>query len=91
MPFEWDPGKAALNLQKHRVNFEEAVGVFSGHYAMTTTDDDSDPQEQRLATLGLGIKGRLLVVVYTHRGENIRIVSARKAERHEKEEYEAQR
>ena len=89
MAFEWDPAKAALNFQKHRVKFEEAVGVFSDDYAMTITDDESDPQEQRFVTLGLGIKGTLLAVVYTYRGENIRIVSARKAERHEKEQYEA--
>ena len=89
MAFEWDPAEAALNFQKHRVKFEEAVGVFSDDYAMTITDDESDPQEQRFVTLGLGIKGTLLAVVYTYRGENIRIVSARKAERHEKEQYEA--
>jgi uncharacterized protein len=91
MVFEWDPNKAAINFQNHRVKFEEAVGVLSDDYAMTMTDDESDPDEQRFVTLGSGIKGRLLVVVYTYRGENIRIISARKAEGHEQEDYEAQR
>lgn len=91
MAFEWDPNKAAMNFRDHRVKFEDAVGVFSDGYAITIRDDESDPFEQRLVTLGLGIKGRLLAVVYTYRGENIRVISARKAERHEEEEYEAQR
>jgi uncharacterized DUF497 family protein len=88
--FEWDSNKAAKNFRDHQVRFEEAVGMFSDHYAMTITDDESDPHERRFVTLGLGIKGRLLAVVYTYRGQNIRIISVRKAERHEEKEYEAQ-
>jgi uncharacterized protein len=90
MAFGWDPNKAAINFRDHRVKFEDAVGVFSDDYAITITDDESDPYEQRFVTLGLGIKGRLLVVVYTYRGENVRIISARRAEPHEQDEYEAQ-
>jgi uncharacterized DUF497 family protein len=64
--------------------------VFSDDYALTIIDDESDPDEQRFITLGVGSKGRLLVVVYTYRGNNIRVISARAAEPHEGEEYEAQ-
>jgi uncharacterized DUF497 family protein len=73
------------------VQFSEAVGVFSDDYAITIHDDESDPDEQRFLTLGMGIKGRILVVVYRYRGENIRIVSARTAGRPEHDRYEAQR
>jgi len=54
-------------------------------------DDESDPDEQRFLTLGIGAAGRLLVVAYTWRGKNIRIISVRPAEAHEREEYEAER
>ena len=57
--------------------------------AITVADDESDPNEQRFVALGVGATGRLLVVVYTWRGENIRIISARPAEPREHEEYEA--
>jgi uncharacterized DUF497 family protein len=70
--FEWDPNKATANVRKHGVQFSEAVGVFSDDYAITITDDESDPDAQRLLTLGMGIKGRILVVVYCYSGENIR-------------------
>jgi uncharacterized DUF497 family protein len=89
--FEWDPNKAAANVRKHGVQFSEAVGVFSDDYAITINDDESDPDAQRLLTLGMGIKGRILVVVYSYRGENIRIISARTAGRSERDQYEAQR
>ena len=73
------------------MQFSEAVGVFSDDYAITINDDESDPDAQRLLTLGMGIKGRILVVVYSYRGENIRIISARTAGRSERDQYEAQR
>ena len=91
MGFEWDPNKAAANARKHGVQFSEAIGVFSDDYAITIKDEESDPDEQRLVTLGMGIKGRLLAVVYCYSGENIRIISARTARRPEREQYEAQR
>jgi uncharacterized DUF497 family protein len=59
-------------------------------YAITITDNESDPSEQRFVTLGVGAFGRLFVVAYMWRGENVRIISARPAEAHEREEYEAQ-
>ena len=89
--FEWDPIKAAANVRRHGVQFSEALGVFSDDYAITITDDESDPNELRFVTLGVGIKGRVLVVVYCYRGENIRIISARNAGRLERENYEAQK
>lgn len=88
--FEWDPNKAAANIQKHGVQFSEAVAVFSDEYAITIKDNESDP-EQRFVTLGMGIKGRILAVVYCYSGENIRIISARTAGRPECDQYEAQR
>lgn len=67
----------------------EATPVFEDPYAITITDDESDSDERRFVTLGMGAMDRLLVVVYTWRGENIRIISARPAEAHEREQYEA--
>ena len=89
MSFEWDPNKAAANVRKHGVQFSEAVGVFSDDYAITINDDESDADAQRLLTLGIGIKGRILVVVYCYSGENIRIISARTAGRPEREFHRA--
>ena len=91
MGFEWDDAsKDGINYRKHGVRMPEAIPVLDDPYAITITDDESDPHEQRFVTLGTGAMGRLLVVVYTWRGENIRIISARAAEAHENEQYEAQ-
>ena len=73
------------------MQFSEAVGVFSDDYAITIHDDESDPDERRFLTLGTGIKGRILVVVYCYSGENIRIISARTAGRPECDQYKGQR
>ena len=90
MGYEWDAeSKAGINFRKHGVRIPEAIPVFDDPYAITITDEQSDPGEQRFVTLGTGAAGRLLVVVYTWRGENIRIISVRPAEAHEREEYEA--
>lgn len=90
--FEWDEeSKAGINFRKHGVRIPEAIPVFDDPHAITIVDDESDPTEQRFITLGMGAAGRLLVVAYTWRGENIRIISARPAENHEREEYEADR
>jgi uncharacterized protein len=88
--FEWDEeSKAGINFRKHGVRMPEALPVFDDPYAVTITDDVSDPGEQRFVTLGMGAAGRLLAVVYVWRGKNIRIISVRAAETHEREEYEA--
>jgi uncharacterized DUF497 family protein len=90
--FEWDDAsKAGINFRKHGVRMPEAIPVFDDPYAITITDDESDPDERRFVTVGMGAAGHLLLVVYTWRGENIRIISARLAEANEREDYEAER
>ncbi len=91
MSFEWDAGKAAANYKKHGVRFPESLTVFEDDYALTIPDDESDPNEHRVISMGLGVKGRLLVVAYTYCGANIRIISARLAEPHERKQYEENR
>ncbi len=91
MSFEWDEGKAEANFRKHGVRFAEAEPVFADDLAITIKDDDSDPHEQRFVSIGSGVKGRTLVVVYCYRGRNIRILSARQAEPHERAQYEEHR
>jgi uncharacterized DUF497 family protein len=87
MGFEWDEqSKAGINFRRHGVHM--SIPVFDDPYAITITDDESDQSERRFVTIGMGVVGRLLVVVYTYRGESIRIISARPAERHERKEYE---
>jgi uncharacterized DUF497 family protein len=91
MGFRWDAEKAEANFRKHGVRFAEATPVLEDDYAITVTDDESDPHEQRFISLGLGAKGRVLVVVYSHRHQDIRIISARTAEPHERQQYEENR
>ncbi len=86
--FEWDPEKAAVNARKHGVRFAEAVGVFDDDYAITIRDNTSTGEE-RFVTIGEGIKGAVLVVVYCYRVDDIRIISARRATKPEREQYEA--
>lgn len=86
--FEWDDEKAASNLRKHGVPFDEAVTVFGDARAITFSDTDHSESEDRSRTYGLSSKGRLLVVIHTERRHNLRIISARKATRHEKAIYE---
>ena len=85
MGVEWDRDKAASNLKKHRIDFADAVTVFDDLNSITIDDPDHD--ELRFITIGLDAYGRILVVVYTWRGENIRIISARKATKHEQKYY----
>ena len=87
MEFEWDPNKAASNLHKHGVRFAEAVTVFEDDARLTMPDDE--PDEERFVALGIGSRGRILVVVYTTRGDRVRIISARKATRQERSQYES--
>ncbi|TVM00050.1 MAG: hypothetical protein CV087_15435 [Candidatus Brocadia sp. WS118] len=86
--FEWDDEKAKANLKKHRVSFEEATTVFLDSFSMTIPDPDHSGEEQRYIDIGSSDKGRLLVVVYTERGSNIRIISCRKATPSERTLYE---
>jgi uncharacterized DUF497 family protein len=91
MGFEWDVRKAEANFEKHGVLFAESLPVFEDDYAITIADDASDPREQRLVSMGTGVKGRVIVVVYSYRGENVRIISARLAGAHERSQYEESR
>jgi len=86
---EWDPEKASENLAKHRVSFADAVAVLEDEMALTMNDEDE--QEGRYVTMGTDAIGRVLVVVYTWRDEEIRMISARKANRRERAEYENRR
>ncbi|MHB1633582.1 BrnT family toxin [Acidiferrobacter thiooxydans] len=87
MRYAWDRAKQATNLRKHGVEFADAVGVFDDSRALTMEDRDHD--EQRFVTCGLDGFGRLLVVVYAYPAPDvIRIISARKAEPHERRNYE---
>jgi uncharacterized DUF497 family protein len=88
--YEWDPKKNERNVKLRGIHFADATAVLEDEYAITLADNESDPTEKRWVTIGLDALGRILVVVYTYRGENIRIISARLAEPHEREEYEAQ-
>jgi uncharacterized protein len=84
--FEWNERKARANQRKHKVDFADAATVFEDNRAVTVAEDD--PEEERYVTLGMDALGRILVVVYTLRGERIRIISARRTTRREREEYE---
>jgi uncharacterized DUF497 family protein len=84
--YEWDPRKAASNLRKHGVDFADAATVFEDEFALTI--DDNDPEEKRFVTIGMDALARVLVVAYTWRGENIRIISARDAGPDERRQYE---
>jgi uncharacterized protein len=87
MNYQWHPAKATANVKKHGVEFADAVGVFEDPGAITIEDSGSEG-EQRFLSLGLDFLGRLIVVVYTYRGDNIRVISARKATRKEISVYE---
>jgi uncharacterized protein len=86
--FEWDTKKAATNLSKHGVSFDEASTVFADSLSATTNDPDHSREESRLLTFGMSNAGRILVVSHTDRGATIRIISARLATRHERKMYE---
>jgi len=86
MTYQWDNDKAKANLRKHGIDFADAVSVFSDDLAITIPDERFD--EERFITVGMDAFGRVLVVVYTWRGNEIRLISARKATRPEREPYE---
>ena len=87
MRFQFDPAKATSNLKKHGVSFADAEGMFYDPLAIHQLDPDSD-DEERFVVVGMGSAGTILVVVYTLRGEEIRLISARRATRHEVKNYE---
>lgn len=86
--FEWDDSKAKENKSKHRISFADTFAVFEDPNAVTI--DDFQRGEQRYVTIGMYAFGRIFIVVYTWREENIRIISARKAMRYEVRQYEGE-
>lgn len=88
LQFEWDEDKAAANLAKHATSFEEASTVFNDSFSLTIYDEAHSFNEERYIDIGTSQSLRLLVVVYTERGNHIRIISARQATTAERRYYE---
>ena len=88
LSFEWDESKAKSNLAKHGVSFEEASTVFGDPLSLTIPDPAHSQVEHRSIVLGQSHQRKLRVVVHTERGDNIRIISARRASRRERKSYE---
>ena len=88
MRFTFDPAKAASNLKKHGVSFADAEGVLSDPLAITIEDPDA-AGERRYIAIELGGAGELLVVVYTERNDDYRLISARPATKKERKQYES--
>jgi uncharacterized protein len=87
--FEWNPVKAAANERKHGVSFDEASTAFSDPFARIIFDPDHSEEEDRFVLLGLSMVSRVLVVCHCYRegDQVIRLISARKADRHERNQY----
>ena len=90
MRFEWSAEKAAANLVKHKVSFNEARTVFADPLAITIDDPDSSPDENRLVTKGMSERWRLLVEAHAYKEGVIRIISARRATKNERRQYESE-
>lgn len=88
LTFEWDEQKAEQNLGKHQVGFMEAKTVFGDPFSITIPDPQHSAGESRYVDIGYSSEGRLLVVVYTEREPNIRIISCRRAIQRERRVYE---
>ena len=88
MEFEWDVRKAAVNLRKHGVSFQEAATVFGDFLSTTARDPDHSSGEERYITVGFSNLGRLLMVAHAERTDRIRIISARTLTPSEKRAYE---
>jgi len=89
LTFEWNPQKAESNINKHGVSFEEASTVFQDPLSLTIDDPLHSIDEERMVQIGISHKNRLLVVVHTEIGDTIRIISARKATKKERNNYES--
>lgn len=87
--FEWDFEKAESNIEKHGISFEEASTVFGDPLSLTINDPLHSTGEERMVQIGISHQNRFLVVVYTERGNNIRIISARNAAKKERTNYES--
>ena len=88
LTFEWDEQKAEQNLRKHKVSFEEAKTIFGDPFSITIPDPEHSASESRYVDIGYSSQGQLLVVVYTEREPNIRIICCRRATQRERRAYE---
>ena len=86
--FQWDPRKAASNLKRHDVSFHEAISVFSNPLARIFDDEGQESDERREIIIGHSARDRLLLVSFTERDNSVRIISARKATKNERKDYE---
>jgi uncharacterized DUF497 family protein len=86
--FEWDDEKATNNLKKHGVSFEEGATIFNDPKVATISDPDHSEDEERFISIGISVIRRLLTVIHTYRKTRIRLISARKATKAEKNNYE---
>jgi len=85
--FEWDEEKAQANFRKHKVSFEEGKTIFNDPFLLTFPDPEHSNSEQRYLNIGNSIKGQTLIVIHTERGDNIRLISCRKATANERRAY----
>ena len=88
LEFEWDPAKAKRNLKDHGVSFDDATTIFRDTLSITISDPDHSDSENRFIDIGMSHRMELLVVSYTERKDKIRIISARRATRAERKNYE---
>jgi uncharacterized protein len=88
LEFEWDPVKAKLNQKEHGVSFDEATTIFRDTLSITISDPDHSDYEDRFVDIGMSHRMQLLVVSYTEGKDKIRIISARRATRAERKNYE---
>lgn len=86
--FEWDPRKAASNIKKHGISFDEASTVFGDPLSLLMADPSHSQEEQRFLVLGMSAQVRLLVVAFAERPPRTRLISARLATRQERNRYE---
>ncbi|MBF0427012.1 MAG: BrnT family toxin [Magnetococcales bacterium] len=86
MDIEWDKTKAMTNVEKHGVSFADAATALNDPLSVTIAEDTST-DEERFVNIGIDLLGHILVVVYTYRGKNIRIISARRATNNERRQY----
>jgi hypothetical protein len=88
MKFQFDPAKAKRNLKKHDVSFADAEGVFYDSLAIHREDPYAEGEDRWIA-VGMGSASQILVVIYTFRGDEIRLISVRRATRYEVQDYES--
>jgi uncharacterized DUF497 family protein len=89
LQFEWDPAKNTINVRKHKIDFEEAATVFLDEHALLISDPDHSDDEDRFILLGMSASLRILLVCHCYKPKagQIRLISARKADRQERQDY----